>query len=151
MTEVYDGNAMATAELEPLPTEIKVTTAFAQRMPTQRVIDLVERVEHGSFAELAQHQPFRLIAFRALLRDYPGAGPDDVVVARLRRGSGAGRNAGPYRDRVYDDRAAFLRYWRMTPAEVDELGEQMMAAMVRFMQREAAAIERQSRDAKRGR
>ena len=57
----------------------------------------------------------------------------------------------PTRDRTYDGLAAFCRYWRLTPAEVDELGDQMMAAMVRFMQREAAAIEKSNRDAKRGR
>jgi hypothetical protein len=37
----------------------------------------------------------------------------------------------------------------MTPAEVDEVSDELMAAMVRLMQREAAAVERASRDARR--
>ena len=56
---------------EALPVEVSVTQAFAARMPTQRVIDAVERAEGGSFGELVQHQPFRIVAFRALLRDFP--------------------------------------------------------------------------------
>ena len=56
---------------EALPVEVSVTQAFATRMPTQRVIDAVERAEGGTFGELVQHQPFRIVAFRALLRDFP--------------------------------------------------------------------------------
>jgi hypothetical protein len=64
-----------TPDLEPaegLPTVVVVTQAFASRMPTQRVIDTVERAETEPFGELVQRQPMRVIAFRALLRDRPG-------------------------------------------------------------------------------
>jgi hypothetical protein len=57
---------------EPLPDVVTVTQAFAARMPTQRVIDAVEAVEHEPFGELVQRQPMRVVAFRALLRDRAG-------------------------------------------------------------------------------
>ena len=57
---------------ESLPAVVPVSQAFASRMPAQRVIDAVERAEGGSFGELAGRQPFRVVAFRALLRDFPG-------------------------------------------------------------------------------
>jgi hypothetical protein len=56
---------------DALPTVVKVTQAFASRMPTQRVIDLVERLEGGPFGTFVQAQPFRVVAFRALARDFP--------------------------------------------------------------------------------
>ena len=56
----------------PLPDVVKVTQAFASRMPTQRVIDAVERAEPEPFGELVQRQPMRVVAFRALQRDRPG-------------------------------------------------------------------------------
>jgi hypothetical protein len=55
----------------PLPTTVQVTQAFSTRMPTQRVIDAVEHAEGGRFGELIQTQPFRVVAFRALMRDFP--------------------------------------------------------------------------------
>ena len=57
---------------EALPTVVSVTQAFTSRLPTQRMIDTLARIESGvSFPELATNQPFRLIAFRKLLADYP--------------------------------------------------------------------------------
>jgi hypothetical protein len=56
---------------EPLPTVVRVNQAFASRAPTQRVIDTITRIEGGNFADLATAQPFRLTAFRVLLRDHP--------------------------------------------------------------------------------
>src|SRR5215471_13282370 len=56
----------------PLPLLVHVTPAFAERMPTQRVIDAVTRIEGGRIADIGREQPFRLVAFRALLRDFPG-------------------------------------------------------------------------------
>jgi hypothetical protein len=56
---------------EGLPAAVAVTQAFASRMPTQRVIDAVEHAEGAPFAEIIQRQPFRVVAFRALLRDRP--------------------------------------------------------------------------------
>jgi hypothetical protein len=55
-----------------LPTIVQVNQAFASRAPTQRVIDTLTRLEGGSFGDIATGQPFRLTAFRVLLRDYPG-------------------------------------------------------------------------------
>jgi hypothetical protein len=66
--EVLDKPAAA----DVLPTTVTVTLAFAERMPTQRVIDAVTRVEGGRFGDVIGNQPFRVVAFRALLRDYPG-------------------------------------------------------------------------------
>jgi hypothetical protein len=59
-----------------LPTLVKVNQAFASRAPTQRIIDTLTRLEGGgSFGDLATAQPFRLTAFRALLRDFPAYDP----------------------------------------------------------------------------
>jgi hypothetical protein len=56
---------------DPLPTTLTVTSSFNQRLPSQRFLDLLARIEPAPFPDIAQSQPFRLIAFRALLRDYP--------------------------------------------------------------------------------
>ena len=56
---------------QPLPTLIRVTEAFASRLPSQRVIDALGKAEPGDFGALMQAQPFRVVAFRALLRDFP--------------------------------------------------------------------------------
>ena len=56
---------------EALPTLVRVSTAFSQRMPTQRVLDQLSRIEGSDFGTLASAQPFRIVAFRALLRDFP--------------------------------------------------------------------------------
>lgn len=58
-------------EPDSLPSVVTVTQSFASRLPTQRVIDVVERTE-GAFADVVQRQPMRVVAFRALLRDHPG-------------------------------------------------------------------------------
>jgi hypothetical protein len=54
-----------------LPSLVTVSDSFSQRLPSQRVLDLITKQEPGGFAELAQSQPFRIVAFRALLRDFP--------------------------------------------------------------------------------
>jgi hypothetical protein len=56
---------------QPLPLTVPATDSFAKRIPTQRVIDAVEKAEGVRFSETIQHQPLRVVAFRALLRDYP--------------------------------------------------------------------------------
>lgn len=56
---------------ETLPLSVAVTEAFSQRLPSQRVLDQLAAIEGVAFGELVQHQPFRIVAFRALLRDYP--------------------------------------------------------------------------------
>ena len=58
-----------------LPSIIHASADFAGRLPSQRVLDLVAKVEPAGFAELAQTQPFRIVAFRALLRDFPDYDP----------------------------------------------------------------------------
>ena len=55
----------------PLPTLVSVTQAFSSRLPSQRVLDLIDKLEGIGFADLVQTQPFRIVAFRALMRDYP--------------------------------------------------------------------------------
>ena len=59
----------------PLPTLVTVTTAFSQRMPSQRVQDTITRAEGGNMGELMQAQPFRVVAFRALLKQFPDRDP----------------------------------------------------------------------------
>jgi hypothetical protein len=63
----YDDEAEQTA----LPTIVRVSTEFSARLPSQRVLDQLSRIEGANFGELAQAQPFRIVAFRALLRDFP--------------------------------------------------------------------------------
>lgn len=55
-----------------LPDLVSVTQSFSQRLPSQRVLDMLSRIEGTGFGELAERQPFRIVAFRALLRDFPG-------------------------------------------------------------------------------
>jgi hypothetical protein len=63
---------------EPLPTLVHVSQAFSARLPSQRVLDLVTKMEGIDFAALASSAPFRLVAFRALLRDYPNRDPTSL-------------------------------------------------------------------------
>lgn len=58
-----------------LPLLVQCDAAFAARLPSQRVLDAISRVEVANFGELAQTQPFRITAFRVLLRDYPDRDP----------------------------------------------------------------------------
>jgi hypothetical protein len=63
---------------EPLPEVVSVTQAFSARLPSQRVLDLVTKIEGIDFAALATTSPFRLVAFRALLRDYSERDPTSL-------------------------------------------------------------------------
>jgi len=60
-----------TKEEEALPTLVTVTQAFSARMPSQRVQDAVTRIEGGTFGDIIQAQPFRIVAFRRLMADHP--------------------------------------------------------------------------------
>jgi hypothetical protein len=60
---------------ETLPTLVRVSQAFSARLPSQRTLDLITKIEGVDFAALAQNAPFRIVAFRALLRDYPNWDP----------------------------------------------------------------------------
>jgi hypothetical protein len=63
-------------DLAQLPELIEVSTAFAARMPSQRILDLLRKLEPDqTFGDLAENQPPRLLAFRALLRDHPRRDP----------------------------------------------------------------------------
>ena len=59
------------AAAEPLPLMVTVTHAFSSRLPSQRVLDLIDKLEGVGFVDLVQSQAFRIVAFRALMRDYP--------------------------------------------------------------------------------
>jgi hypothetical protein len=63
-----DGDAATT----PLPTLVHASVEFVRRLPAQRVIDALAKLEPVPFGELQEHQPSRVLAFRALLRDFPG-------------------------------------------------------------------------------
>jgi hypothetical protein len=57
---------------QPLPSLVKVTQSFVARLPSQRLLDELRHFEPNlNFAELAENQPFRIVAFRALMRDHP--------------------------------------------------------------------------------
>jgi hypothetical protein len=60
---------------DELPIQVQCSDAFAARLPTQRLLDTLQRIDSAGFAELAQSQPFRVVAFRALLRDFPDYDP----------------------------------------------------------------------------
>jgi hypothetical protein len=65
-------------DLGPLPDEVAVTKAFSERLPSQRVIDVATKAESTDFQSLVSFQPFRIIAFRALLRDFPLRDPTSL-------------------------------------------------------------------------
>jgi hypothetical protein len=77
---IYDDEqpTQATAAAEPLPDLVSVSAAFSARLPSQRVLDMLARLEGVGFGELAERQPFRIVAFRALIRDYPNRDPASV-------------------------------------------------------------------------
>jgi hypothetical protein len=55
-----------------LPSTMTVSGAFTRRMPSQRLCDLIAHAEPAMlFKDVMETQPFRVIAFRALLRDFP--------------------------------------------------------------------------------
>ncbi len=59
-------------ELSQLPDTVHCTQAFMSRLPAQRVIDQLRKLEPDhNFAELFESQSARVIAFRALIRDFP--------------------------------------------------------------------------------
>ena len=62
-------------DTSPLPLLVTVADAFNRRIPTQRFLDTLAKVEQLPFNVIAETQPFRLVAFRALIRDYPDRDP----------------------------------------------------------------------------
>jgi hypothetical protein len=64
-------NGVEVVEHEPLPTTVQASLAFVQRLPTQRVLDQLAKLDGTPFGELQEQQPSRVLAFRCLLRDYP--------------------------------------------------------------------------------
>lgn len=55
----------------PLPLEAEVTLAFVKRLPTQRLLDALTRIDPTPFGELQEQRPSQVIAFRWLVRDFP--------------------------------------------------------------------------------
>jgi hypothetical protein len=73
---------MAGADLGPLPDTIEATQGFISRLPSQRIIDLLAKLEPGTpFGQLMEGQPSRMIAFRGLLRDHPRRDPASLWMA----------------------------------------------------------------------
>ena len=67
---------MTDEDLGPLPDEVTVTAAFIQRVPSQRVVDMLKKLEPGQdYGEVWNDQSGRVVAFRALLRDHPNRDP----------------------------------------------------------------------------
>jgi hypothetical protein len=68
-----DGQPPPAPAAEQLPTVVHVSEAFSSRaLPPQRLVDQLVKIEGVPFSELGAEQPFRIVAVRALLRDYPG-------------------------------------------------------------------------------
>jgi hypothetical protein len=61
-----------TDDLGSLPDTVHVTQSFIARIPSQRILDTLSKLEpHTNFGQLVEQQVPRLIAFRKLLRDFP--------------------------------------------------------------------------------
>jgi hypothetical protein len=58
-------------DITPLPLMVHATLAFVRRLPSQRVVDQLAKLDPTPFGELQDQQPSRVTAFRCLLRDYP--------------------------------------------------------------------------------
>jgi len=84
MTDITTNNGSDDVEQvvivdDVLPTELEATMAFVKRMPSQRVIDTISKLEGGvPIVELLEQQPSRVLAFRVLLRDYPLRDPTSL-------------------------------------------------------------------------
>jgi hypothetical protein len=80
MTEPFDGGADSQmSDTDALPDTVFCTQAFMARMPSQRIIDMLKRLEPNlPFAELMTEQPPRMIAFRALLKAHPNRDPTSL-------------------------------------------------------------------------
>jgi hypothetical protein len=77
MTETGPAERPADADVA-LPVLVAVSTSFSSRLPSQRQLDLLAKIEGADFAELATRQPFRIVAWRALLRDFPERDPTSL-------------------------------------------------------------------------
>lgn len=64
--------------IEGLPLVVHCDVAFAKRLPSQLALDAISTVEIAGIAELGQTQPFRITAFRVLLRDFPDRDPVEL-------------------------------------------------------------------------
>jgi hypothetical protein len=70
---------MRGADTGPLPELIEVTQAFIARLPSQRVIDQIRKMEPDlTMAQLMEEQPGRMTAFRALVREHPRRDPTSL-------------------------------------------------------------------------
>jgi hypothetical protein len=55
----------------PLPLEVNCTIAFVRRIPTQRLLDTLARIDPTPFGELQDQKPSQVLAFRWLVREFP--------------------------------------------------------------------------------
>jgi hypothetical protein len=69
------------ADLGPLPSTIRTSLSFVTRLPAQRVLDLLAKLDPTPFGELQASQPSRVVAFRLLLRDHPHRDPSSLWLA----------------------------------------------------------------------
>jgi hypothetical protein len=55
----------------PLPEVLEATLEFVRRLPSQRMLDALAKLEPEPFGDLQSNQPSRVLAFRTLVRNYP--------------------------------------------------------------------------------
>jgi hypothetical protein len=72
---------LAEPDLGPLPDVVKVNAATAARLPSQRVLDMLARIEPTPIGELMTNSTSRVLAFRVLLRDHPARDPASLWAA----------------------------------------------------------------------
>jgi hypothetical protein len=78
MTETVTENGLQPEDLGPLPDVVKVPIAFVTRMPSQRIVELLERIEPTPIGELMTHQQSRICAFRKLVAEHPHRDPTSL-------------------------------------------------------------------------
>jgi hypothetical protein len=72
---------LAPPDLGPLPEVVKVTAETAARLPSQRVLDILARIEPTPITELMANSMSRVLAFRVLMRDHPTRDPASLWAA----------------------------------------------------------------------
>jgi hypothetical protein len=78
-TERFAAKLTEPDDTGPLPDTVYLTNSFIQRLPSQRLIDLLKQFEPDKeFAELMRGQAGRLAAFRAFIRDHPNRDPTSL-------------------------------------------------------------------------
>ena len=78
MTDLAENGTQPEQDLGPLPDVVQVKIAYFTRMPNQRVVDLLARIEPMPFGELMTTQQNRVCAFRKLIADHPNRDPTSL-------------------------------------------------------------------------